>query len=53
MRRVVAEDRLLFFNEQDGWGPQCKFLDCPAPDKPFLNLNKADENRKFMETSLN
>jgi hypothetical protein len=39
LKRVVPEDRLLFFNMKDGWEPLCKFLDVPVPEKPFPQVH--------------
>uniref|UniRef100_H2ZCA3 Sulfotransferase family protein n=1 Tax=Ciona savignyi TaxID=51511 RepID=H2ZCA3_CIOSA len=32
-------DKLLQFNVKQGWDPLCKFLEVPAPEKPFPHKN--------------
>jgi len=38
VKKLVPQDRLLEYNVKEGWGPLCKFLDVPVPDKPFPHL---------------
>jgi len=38
VKKHVPEERLLEFNVKEGWGPLCKFLKVPVPDKPFPHL---------------
>lgn len=43
LKEVVPEDRLVFFDVKDGWGPLCKALDMDVPtDQPFPHVNDAD-----------
>jgi hypothetical protein len=40
VRRDVPADRLLVYEVSQGWGPLCKFLAVPVPErKPFPHLN--------------
>jgi len=45
VKSAVPAERLLIFNVREGWEPLCKFLDVPVPDKPFPNINDANEIR--------
>ena len=38
VKKHVPKERLLEFNVKQGWGPLCKFLEVPVPDKPFPHL---------------
>lgn len=46
----VPEDKLLFFNVKDGWGPLCAFLDLPVPDLPFPKTNEGEAIAKLAKT---
>ncbi|XP_076822635.1 uncharacterized protein LOC143469006 [Clavelina lepadiformis] len=35
----APEAKLLVYHCKDGWGPLCKFLGVPVPDKPFPHKN--------------
>jgi hypothetical protein len=35
VRRDVPAGRLLEFDVREGWGPLCRFLNCPVPEAPF------------------
>lgn len=43
VRDTVPADRLLIFTPSDGWGPLCRFLEMPEPDRPFPRSNARDE----------
>jgi len=45
VKSKVPSLKLLEFNVREGWEPLCKFLDVPVPDKPFPNINDANEIR--------
>ena len=36
----VPADRLLVWDVREGWGPLCKFLEVPVPNKPFPRWRK-------------
>merc|ERR1719427_1154196 len=36
----APKDKLLVFSVKEGWGPLCKFLGVPTPDKEFPHKNK-------------
>ncbi|PVH92482.1 hypothetical protein DM02DRAFT_276172 [Periconia macrospinosa] len=42
LKRVVPEERLLFFNVKDGWEPLCKALGKEIPDVPFPRINDGE-----------
>ncbi|KAJ5961195.1 uncharacterized protein N7479_008345 [Penicillium vulpinum] len=43
LKKVVPEDRLVFFDVRDGWGPLCKALGVEAPvDVPFPRVNDSE-----------
>ncbi|KAJ5871929.1 uncharacterized protein N7529_004282 [Penicillium soppii] len=43
LKEVVPEDRLVFFDVKDGWGPLCEALGLEAPvDVPFPRINDSD-----------
>jgi hypothetical protein len=47
LKEVVPEDRLVFFNVKDGWGPLCKALAKEVPaDIPFPRVN--DSRRRLI-----
>lgn len=53
LKRVVPEEKLLFFNVKDGWEPLCKALGKDVPDIPFPRINDSkaiDELAKKMVT---
>lgn len=39
LKRVVPEDKLVFFDVRDGWGPLCKALGKEVPDVEFPRIN--------------
>ncbi|CAI6340372.1 unnamed protein product [Periconia digitata] len=39
LKRVVPEDKLMFFNVKDGWEPLCRALGKDVPDIPFPRIN--------------
>jgi len=39
VKRIVPKEKLLVFDVKEGWGPLCKFLDCPVPDTNFPHVN--------------
>lgn len=41
IEEVVPKEKLLYFSVKEGWGPLCKFLNVPVPDRPFPRLNDA------------
>lgn len=44
VRAVVAPDRLLEFQPQDGWEPLCQFLGKTIPEnKPYPYINEASK----------
>jgi hypothetical protein len=47
--RLVPKDKLLVWHPKDGWGPLCKFLGVPVPDKPFPNVNDTASMRANMK----
>jgi hypothetical protein len=49
VKAAIPAERLLIFDVREGWGPLCKFLDVPVPDKPFPNLNDAATLGKFFK----
>lgn len=42
LKRTVPEDRLVFFDVKDGWGPLCEALGREVPDVPFPRLNDSE-----------
>jgi len=48
VKKIVPPEQLLVFEAKQGWGPLCKFLDRPVPDKPFPHLN----DRETMKANL-
>ena len=43
VKATIPADRLLVFQATDGWGPLCKFLEVPVPNKPYPKVNEADD----------
>jgi len=39
VKAAIPADRLLVFDVAEGWEPLCRFLDAPAPDRPFPHHN--------------
>lgn len=39
VKAAVPADRLLVFSADQGWKPLCEFLDVPAPESEFPNVN--------------
>ncbi|KAI6256352.1 hypothetical protein MCOR28_004683 [Pyricularia oryzae] len=40
--RVVPEEKIVWMEMKDEWGPLCKMLDKPKPDLPFPRANDAE-----------
>ncbi|KAJ3125306.1 hypothetical protein HK098_000370 [Nowakowskiella sp. JEL0407] len=51
--KYVPSDKLLLFNVKEGWGPLCKFLGKPIPDKPFPRVNDRAEFQKHIKGMQN
>lgn len=48
LKRIVPEDRLIFFNVKDGWEPLCNALGKEVPDGvPFPRINDGDAIEAF------
>lgn len=48
LKRVVPEDRLVFFSVKDGWEPLCKALGKEVPKEvPFPRINDAEAVEKL------
>ena len=43
LKNVVPEDRLVFIDVRDGWGPLCAALGMEVPDMPFPRVNDGEE----------
>jgi hypothetical protein len=39
VKASVPADRLLIHEAKEGWGPLCKFLEVPVPNKPYPRVN--------------
>jgi len=46
IKKEVPSEKLLIYSVDQGWGPLCKFLDIPAPETDFPNVNDREELRK-------
>jgi len=47
----APKDKLHVIDFKEGWGPLCKFLGVPAPNKPFPHRNKGGSiTREVLET---
>lgn len=46
VKKTVPANQLLVFSVKEGWGPLCRFLDVPIPDKPFPHIN---EKKKLLQ----
>lgn len=44
----MPKERLFFFDLKEGWGPLCKILDVPIPDREFPHENDQDAVQEFM-----
>ncbi|KAH8816737.1 P-loop containing nucleoside triphosphate hydrolase protein [Xylogone sp. PMI_703] len=42
IRQIVPKENLLEFEVSQGWGPLCKFLEVPIPDRPFPHVNDTE-----------
>ncbi|KAF2120336.1 P-loop containing nucleoside triphosphate hydrolase protein [Lophiotrema nucula] len=48
LKEIVPEDRLVFFDVRDGWGPLCDALGKKAPmDTPFPRINDGEAIDRF------
>ncbi|KAK1466293.1 hypothetical protein CCUS01_01142 [Colletotrichum cuscutae] len=52
VRRVVDEERLVFYDVKDGWGPLCEALGRPVPGVPFPRVNDGDAIDKFAKEQI-
>ncbi len=43
VRAAIPTARLLVFDVAEGWGPLCRFLGVPVPERPFPRVNSAEE----------
>ncbi|KAJ3036849.1 hypothetical protein HDV00_002331 [Rhizophlyctis rosea] len=50
VKRLVASDRLLVYQVNEGWAPLCKFLGKAIPDTPFPRVNDRDEFKGRIRT---
>ncbi len=41
IRAIAPKGKFLEYNVKQGWGPLCKFLELPVPDRPFPRVNDA------------
>ena len=48
VQAAFDENRLLTYQLGDGWGPLCRFLDKPVPDRPFPRSNSTAEFTEMM-----
>jgi hypothetical protein len=48
----VPSDRLLIWSVKDGWGPLCKFLNCPVPSKPLPHMNEGGKMASRMRVGV-
>jgi hypothetical protein len=46
VKRLVPPEKLLIYEVKEGWEPLCRFLEIPAPDKPFPRMNDTREFQK-------
>ncbi|KAJ5288193.1 NAD dependent epimerase/dehydratase [Penicillium angulare] len=42
LKSVVPEEKLVFFDVKQGWGPLCEALDVEVPDQPFPHINDGE-----------
>ncbi|MHB1174573.1 MAG: sulfotransferase family protein [Sulfuriferula sp.] len=49
VKAAVSPDRLLIFSADQGWQPLCTFLEVPAPESEFPNVN----DRAAIKKALN
>lgn len=47
VKRVVPADRLLVFDNKQGWEPLCKFLGKPVPPRAFPKPMQAADYRQY------
>ncbi|KAF3398366.1 hypothetical protein F1880_006179 [Penicillium rolfsii] len=53
LKKVVPEDRLVFFEVKDGWEPLCEALGKEIPkDRPFPHINEADAVKEISKTHI-
>jgi len=48
----VPRGRLLIWTVKDGWGPLCKFLNCPVPSQPFPHMNEGGKMASRMRVGV-
>jgi hypothetical protein len=54
LKRVVPEDRLVFFDVRDGWEPLCKALGKEVPkDIPFPRINDGEAIDRLAKKMIN
>lgn len=46
VRESLPTERLLIVGLGDGWGPLCRFLQCPVPAEPYPLLNTSSDYAK-------
>ena len=47
LRSIVPANKLYFYDVADGWGPLCKILDLPVPDRSFPHNNSTGDAGKL------
>ena len=53
LKRTVPEEKLVFFDVRDGWGPLCQALEVPVPeDVTFQRINDADATDEFAKKQI-
>ncbi|KAF2465651.1 uncharacterized protein BDR25DRAFT_295311 [Lindgomyces ingoldianus] len=53
LKRVVPEDKLIFFDVTEGWEPLCKALGKPVPkDIPFPRINDSKTTERFAKEMI-
>ena len=52
VRENIAPERLLVFEVTEGWGPLCEFLELPAPEGPFPNVNDTESVQRLIRAVM-
>lgn len=52
VKESLPPEKLLVFDVKEGWEPLCRFLEVPAPDKPFPRLNDTEAFRERVRQDL-